>query len=107
MRVEIKYMEEIGKQAILMSKKNIKNPLSKNAYKTFLGQFIDIHFFNDPKEEATSLESLKNMLFPSDLPDEEFNDLIEFIKIVMEDIIINAKQVSKISEELSEQVKKK
>lgn len=88
-----------------MAKKDIKNPLSKKGFITFLGQLIEIHYFKDPQEETSSLESLKNLLFPSDLPDEEYNDLIGFIKNTMDDLIINAKNIDKISEELKEQVK--
>ena len=87
-----------------MSKKEIKNPLSENGYKTFIEQYLQIHFINDRKEEKSSLESLKNLLFPSDFPDESLNDLIEFVKIVVEDLILYVKDKEKINQELDEQV---
>ena len=60
-----------------MSKIEIVNPLSKTGYKTFLNQFIQIHFFSDLNKEKDSLENLKNLLFPPDTTDEVFNNLLQ------------------------------
>ena len=58
-----------------MSKIEIINPLSKASYKTFLNQFIQIHFYSDLNKE----KSLKNLIFPPDTTDEVFNNLIDFL----------------------------
>ena len=61
-----------------MSKIEIINPLSKTSYKTFLNQFIQIHFYSDLNKEK-SLKNLKNLIFPPDTTDEVFNNLIDFL----------------------------
>jgi hypothetical protein len=63
---------------------HIKIPVNKTYFNTFLNSFVSIHFYND---NSFTLESLKNLLFPPEHPDKEFNDLVNFIKIVFDDSI--------------------
>lgn len=83
-----------------MSKIEIVNPLSKTAYKTFLNQFIQIHFFSDLNKEKDSLENLKNLLFPPDTTDEVFNNLIDFVTKIMDNLIKKSKNVEIIRNEI-------
>ena len=83
-----------------MSKIEIVNPLSKTAYKTFLNQFIQIHFFSDLNKEKDSLENLKNLLFPPDTTDEVFNNLIDFVTEIMDNLIKKSKNVEIIRNEI-------
>lgn len=83
-----------------MSKIEIVNPLLKTAYKTFLNQFIQIHFFSDLNKEKDSLENLKNLLFPPDTTDEVFNNLIDFVTKIMDNLIKKSKNVEIIRNEI-------
>ena len=83
-----------------MSKIEIVNPLSKTAYKTFLNQFIQIHFFSDLNKEKDSLENLKNLLFPPDTTDEVFNNLIDFVTKIMDNLIKKSQNVEIIRNEI-------
>ena len=83
-----------------MSKIEIVNPLSKTGYKTFLNQFIQIHFFSDLNKEKDSLENLKNLLFPPDTTDEVFNNLIDFVTKIMDNLIKKSKNVEIIRNEI-------
>ena len=83
-----------------MSKIEIVNPLLKTAYKTFLNQFIQIHFFSDLNKEKDSLENLKNLLFPPDTTDEVFNNLIDFVTKIMDNLIKKSQNVEIIRNEI-------
>ena len=83
-----------------MSKIEIVNPLSKTGYKTFLNQFIQIHFFSDLNKEKDSLENLKNLLFPPDTTDEVFNNLIDFVTKIMDNLIKKSQNVEIIRNEI-------
>ena len=83
-----------------MSKIEIVNPLSKTVYKTFLNQFIQIHFFSDLNKEKDSLENLKNLLFPPDTTDEVFNNLIDFVTKIMDNLIKKSQNVEIIRNEI-------
>lgn len=63
-------------------------PIKKNYYNTFINSLISIHFLN---EQTFSLESLKNLLFPPSLTDDEFNSLVKFILLIFDELIKNSK----------------
>ena len=49
-----------------MSKTEIKNPLQKPIFKSFINQFIQIHYFQKGGEESREIENCKrNMIWPS------------------------------------------
>lgn len=89
-----------------MSKTKIVNPISKGQFKTFLSQFIQIHYFQLQDQEATELENLKNLLFPPDYLDQEYTELIGFITKILDSLIISSLPITHIKEELSEIVSK-
>ena len=80
---------------------NIKVPISKSYFNTYLNSFISIHFF---KDNQVSLENLKNLLFPLDYLDHEFNKLNDFIKNVCDDSIINGKDSILLRKDLIKRV---
>jgi hypothetical protein len=72
----------------MSNKKIIENPLNNSIFKTFINQFIQIHFFESSSEKKKiSLENLKNLLFPAETTEETFNNLIEFVENCLETII--------------------
>lgn len=79
----------------------IKIPLNKTYFNTFINSFFPIHFFND---NSFTLESLKNLLFPPEHNDKDFNDLVNFIKIVFNDYIKANKDVESLKNDLSSSV---
>jgi hypothetical protein len=83
-----------------MSKIEIVNPLSKSEYKTFLNQFIQIHFYSPSNKEKDSLEDLKNLIFPPDTTDEVFNNLIDFVTKIMDYMIKTVKDSDMIKNEI-------
>ncbi len=83
-----------------MSKIEIVNPLSKSEYKTFLNQFIQIHFYSPLNKEKDSLEDLKNLIFPPDTTDEVFNNLIDFVTKIMDYMIKTVKDSDMIKNEI-------
>ena len=83
-----------------MSKIEIVNPLSKSEYKTFLNQFIQIHFYSPLNKEKDSLEDLKNLIFPPDTTDEVFNNLIDFVTKIMDYMIKTVKDKDIIKNEI-------
>ena len=83
-----------------MSKIEIINPLSKTSYKTFLNQFIQIHFYSPSNKEKDSLEDLKNLIFPPDTTDEVFNNLIDFVTKIMDYMIKTVKDSDMIKNEI-------
>ena len=83
-----------------MSKIEIVNPLSKSGYKTFLNQFIQIHFYSPSNKEKDSLEDLKNLIFPPDTTDEVFNNLIDFVTKIMDNLIKKSQNVEIIRNEI-------
>ena len=83
-----------------MSKIEIVNPLSKSEYKTFLNQFIQIHFYSPSNKEKDSLEDLKNLIFPPDTTDEVFNNLIDFVTKIMDSMIKTIKDKEIIKNEI-------
>ena len=83
-----------------MSKIEIVNPLSKSEYKTFLNQFIQIHFYSPLNKEKDSLEDLKNLIFPPDTTDEVFNNLVDFVTKIMDSMIKTIKDKEIIKNEI-------
>ena len=84
-----------------MEKINIKIPISKAYITTYINSFIPIHFYNDTR---VSLENLKNLLFPIDYSDSDFNELNKFIRIVLDEVIRNNKDINALKKELETKV---
>jgi hypothetical protein len=85
-----------------MSEKiTINLPINKSYFITFVNSLIPIHFFNDNK---FTVESLKNLLFPPEHSDKEFNDLVTFIKIVFDESIRNNKDIDSLRKEMNNNV---
>ncbi len=80
---------------------NIKVPISKSYLNTYINSFISIHFF---KDNQVSLENLKNLLFPIDYLDSDFNQLNNFIKNVFDDIIVQGKELTVLRKDLIKKV---
>jgi hypothetical protein len=85
----------------MADKIKIKIPFNKTYLNTFLNSYVPIHFFND---HSFTLESLKNLLFPTHHPDKEFYDLVEFVKIVFDSLIKFNKDRDILIKELSQSV---
>jgi hypothetical protein len=81
---------------------NIKIPISKSYFNTFVNSFLNIHFLNDT---SFTLESLKNLLFPPEHNDKEFNQLVDFIKIAFDDLIKHNKSELALKTDLEKFVK--
>ena len=86
-----------------MSKTEIKNPLSKSMFKVFLTQYIQIHFFKPEKDKKESLENLRNLLFPPEATDDDFNNLITFVTKLMDKLIKTEKEFEDILGEINEE----
>ena len=86
-----------------MSKIEIQNPLNRAMFKVFLTQFIQIKFFKDEKDFKSSLDNLKNLLFPPETTDEVFNNLISFVTKLIDLLIRTEKELDDISTELNEE----
>ena len=86
-----------------MSKTEIKNPLSKSMFKVFLTQYIQIHFFKQEKDKKESLENLRNLLFPPETTDDDFNNLITFVTKLMDKLIKTEKELEDILGEINEE----
>jgi len=76
----------------------IKVPINKTYLNTFLNSFISIHFYND---DSFNLESLKNLLFPPQHSDKDFYDLVNFIKIISDNLIKFNKQQETLKKDLN------
>ena len=76
----------------------IKVPIQKTYFTTFLNSLVSIHFFNTTE---FTIESLKNLLFPPEHPDKEFNELVTFIKIAFDELIRLNKDKETIEKELN------
>ena len=86
-----------------MSKIEIKNPFSKSMFKVFLTQYIQIHFFKPEKEKKESLENLRNLLFPPETADDDFNNIISFVTKLMDKLIKTEKELDEIFGEINEE----
>ena len=86
-----------------MSKTEIQNPLNRTMFKVFLTQYIQIHFFKPEKDKKESLENLKNLLFPPETTEEEFNALITFVAKLMDKIIRTEKELEEVFGEINEE----
>ena len=86
-----------------MSKIEIKNPFSKSMFKVFLTQYIQIHFFKPEKEKKESLENLRNLLFPPETTDDDFNNIISFVTKLMDKVIKTEKELEEIFGEINEE----
>ena len=86
-----------------MSKIEIKNPFSKSMFKVFLTQYIQIHFFKPEKDKKESLENLRNLLFPPETTDDDFNNLITFVTKLMDKLIKTEKELEDILGEINEE----
>ncbi len=81
----------------MTDKININIPINKTYFNTFLNSFISIHFYND---QSHNLESLRGLLFPPEHPDREFNDMVNFIKVVFDEMIKMNKDEEVLQNEL-------
>ena len=86
-----------------MSKTEIQNPLNRTMFKVFLAQYIQIHFFKPEKDKKESLENLKNLLFPPETTEDEFNTLINFVTKLMDKIIRTEKELEEVFGEINEE----
>ena len=80
---------------------NINVPISKSYLNTYLNGFISIHYY---KDNQVSLENLKNLLFPVEYLDSDFNNLNNFIKNIFDDIIIYGKELLILKKDLTKKV---
>ena len=86
-----------------MSKTEIQNPLNRTMFKVFLAQYIQIHFFKPEKDKKEELENLKNLLFPPETTEDEFNTLINFVTKLMDKIIRTEKELEEVFGEINEE----
>ncbi len=82
-------------------KVQIKIPIKKTYYTTFINSLIPIHFY---KDESITIDSLKNLLFPLSVSDEEFNTLVKFILLAFDEIIKNNRDNLSLEKELRKTV---
>lgn len=54
----------------------INPPITRNYFLTFMSNYIQLKYFND---KTISLESLKNLIFPSDYSEKNFSNFLVFI----------------------------
>jgi len=78
-------------------------PIKKAYYTTLINSLIPIHFYRD---QSITIDSLKNLLFPPSVSDEEFNNLVNFIKFTFDEIIKNSKDKNNLEKELNKTVNK-
>jgi hypothetical protein len=81
--------------------KTIKIPINKNYFTTFLNSYLPIKYFND---DRVTLEELKNLLFPVEYSDSEFDELVEFISQICDELIRFTKDLNAIKTEISKKV---
>ena len=86
-----------------MSKTEIQNPLNRAMFKVFLTQYIQIHFFKPEKDKKESLENLKNLFFPPETTEEDFNSLNTFVTKLMDKIIKTEKELEDVFGEINEE----
>jgi hypothetical protein len=72
-------------------------PLNKSYFTTFVTSLLNIWYLED---KSMTLETLKNLLFPPEHPDALFNQLIDYIKRIFEDIIKLGKDPESLRKEL-------
>lgn len=82
-------------------KSNIILPIKKAYYTTLINSLIPIHFYGDL---SISVDSLKNLLFPPTVLDEEFNSLIKFILLTFDEIIKNNKDKTSLEKQFNKNV---
>jgi len=85
-----------------MEKIIINLPISKPYFTTFIISLVDIRYFN--KDEFT-IQSLKNLLFPPEHSDEEFNKLVKFVWLLFDMLIISGKDRDALENEVNLYVK--
>ena len=85
----------------MSDKISIRIPITKAYLTTFINSLCSIHFLED---QSFSVESLKNLLFPPQHPDKDFNELLEFIRIIFNEFIKNNKNTEEMTNELQENV---
>ena len=73
-----------------MSKTEIKNPLQKPIFKSFINQFIQIHYFQKGGEESREIENLKTLFFPPEHTEQLYKDLVSFVKTVIDKIVLKS-----------------
>ena len=78
--------------------KQIVIPLNRSYFTTFVNSLLNIYYFED---KTMTVESLKNLLFPADHPDQQFNDLVLFIHKIFQEIVRNGKDGETLRKELS------
>ncbi len=82
-------------------KYQIRVPISKAYMNTYINSFIPIHFYDDTR---VSLDNLKNLIFPIDYLDNEFNDLNNFIRNIFDEMIRNNKDINSLKKEIDTKV---
>ena len=81
--------------------KQIVIPLNKSYFTTFVNSLLNIYYFED---RTMTIESLKNLLFPAEHPDQQFNELVQFIHKIFEEIVRNGKDGEILRKEMSASV---
>ena len=76
-------------------------PFKRNYYITFINSLISIHFYND---NSITIESLKNLLFPPSVSDEEFNNLKDLIILSFDELVKNNRDKTHLENELKRNV---
>ena len=76
-------------------------PFKRNYYITFINSLISIHFYND---NSITIESLKNLLFPPSVSDEEFNNLRDTIIFSFDELVKFNKDKTFLENELKKKV---
>lgn len=85
-----------------MSEKiNIELPFKRNYYITFINSLIQIYYYND---NSITIQSLKNLLFPPSVSDEEFNNLKDLITFSFDEILKQNKEKNLLENDLKQKV---
>jgi hypothetical protein len=59
-------------------------PLNKSYFSTFVTSLLNIWYLDD---KSMTVETLKNLLFPPEHPDLLFNQLVDYIRRIFEEVI--------------------
>jgi hypothetical protein len=72
---------------IIKNGRNIQEnfiPLNKSYFTTFVTSLLNIWYLDDT---SMTVETLKNLLFPPEHPDLLFNQLVDYIRRIFEEVI--------------------
>jgi hypothetical protein len=86
-----------------MSKIKINNPLSKGNFRTFIQQYIQIHFFQPKQNEEKEINKYKQFLFPPQYKDDDYTNFTKFITLIMDQTIMESKTLNQIKQSLIEE----